>query len=153
MSRELTPAHQNTHMPRGRTTHAAGPASTGTAPIPTLKIPSRFGILHLKAAPYNLKKLDFAPFAFNRHAQISNRHLVRLEITLTPAKSTTSLFLIDTKRPQFACTHFHSPETLVAQARPACVRFLSPSARTVSISTVYSTQLEMAANPTPSTNS
>ena len=34
----------------------------------------------------------------NRHTPISNRHLVRLEIIATPTKSTTSLFLIDTKQ-------------------------------------------------------
>ncbi len=34
----------------------------------------------------------------NRRTPISNRHLVRLESTATPTKSTTSLFLIDTKQ-------------------------------------------------------
>src|ERR1700727_1777711 len=88
-------------MPRGRPTHAAGPASTGTAPISALHTPSHFGTLNPKAAPCNLKKLDFPQIASNSHSRISNRHLVRLETTASPAKSTTSLYLIDPKRPQF----------------------------------------------------
>jgi hypothetical protein len=39
---------------------------------------------------------------------ISNRHLVQLEITATPPKSTTSLFLIDPKHPLFP-TCFYPP--------------------------------------------
>jgi hypothetical protein len=155
-------------MRRGRTTHAAGLASTGTAPIPALKTSSHFGTLHPKTAACSLKKLNFAELArFTLRnargmmkslssgpsiaAPISNRHLLRLEIAATPAKSATSLFLIDTNRPHFPRTHFRSPETLVAQARPACVRFPSRSHRTYSISTVYSVQLKIAATPTPST--
>src|ERR1700729_812968 len=118
-------------MPRGRTTHAAGHASTGTAPIPTLKNPSPFGTLNLKTAPCNLKKLDFAHFASNRHTRISNRHLVQLEITATPAKSASSLFLIDPKHRHFsnALSKFprRSPRRLIASPR---------------ISNVYSVQLE-----------
>src|ERR1700743_837026 len=103
-------------MRRGRRTHAAGPASTGTAPIPPLKNRSLFGTefrethpaarwlaltqegwlaegslsgppyLYPKTAPCSLTKLDFAQFAANRHTRISNRHLVRLETTATPSK-------------------------------------------------------------------
>jgi len=155
-------------MPSGRPTHAAGHASTGIAPIsastlfsltpvaPGLASSTRgtrqpFGPLHPKTAPCNMKKLDFVKIASNRHPRISNRHLERLEFTATPAKSTSSLFLSDTKRPHFTDTHLHSPETLVAQACPACVRFPSPSAGTHPISTMYSMQLEIAATPTPST--
>ena len=226
-------------MPRGRTTHAAGPASTGTAPISasstppslpvTLGLAGKWGSqpgCHPPAPHFaSLTRESLPRLALSapshRHTSISNRHLMQLEIAATPAKSATSLFLIDTKqhlypialrvadrkracraacplpishaatsihsartthppsfsnrhlaqlkftatptksttllflidtnRPHFACTHFHSPETLVAQARPACVRFLSPSAGTHSISTVYSLQLEIAATPTPST--
>jgi hypothetical protein len=229
-----------TSMRRGRTTHAAGPASTGTAPIPALKTSSHFGTLNRKTAPCDLKKLSFAALAkfalrnprgmtkglssspsiaaaisnrhlvqlkftatptnstislflidpnrphfprtarahsaatraplecgsraavlpFSRHSTHatqprptptpSNRHLVQLEFATTPAQSNTSLFLIDTKHPQFPGTHPHSPETLVAQARPACVRFPSSSADTHPISTVYSMQLKFATTPTPS---
>ena len=39
------------------------------------------------------------PFLIDtRNNRISNRHLVRLEVTATPTKSTSSLFLIDTKQ-------------------------------------------------------
>src|SRR6201996_7227302 len=139
-------------MPRGRPTHAAGLAPTGIAPIPAPKNSSHFGTLTPKISPCNLEKLDFTQFASNRHARISNRHLVRLEITATPTKSTSSLFLIDPKHQHFTGTRLHSPETLVAQACPACVRFPPPSHRTPSISTVYSMQLEIGATPAPSTN-
>ena len=72
-------------MRRGRTTHAAGPASTGTAPIPALKISSHFGTLNLKTAPRNPKRLDFRPIrCLIVSPRISNRHLVRLEIRHNP---------------------------------------------------------------------
>src|ERR1700753_1234495 len=141
-------------MRRGPRSPAAGHASTGTAPIlaPTVAVDfSRFGTLNLVFAPLNLPSLHFAQTTPNRHGSISNRHLVRLKITATRPESTTSLFLIVPKRPHFTATHFHSPETLVAQARPACVRFHPQSRLTHSISTVYSVRLENAASPAAST--
>ena len=199
MARALTPAPQNTHMRRGRPTHAAGPASTGTAPIPTLKIPSHFGNLH----PCNVMLLDlnFAALAKftltnasgmrnvslprstgNRHSRISNlnfaaakftlrnaggmtkgpssgsrisnRHLVQLEITATPTKSTRSLFLIDTKRPYFskALLDFRRGGALAPPSRHATLAALAAEAiSSYQLSNVYSMQLETPATPTPST--
>jgi hypothetical protein len=129
-------------MPRGRRTHAAGHASTGIPPIPALENSSHFGTLSPKTALCNLKKLDFVQIASDRHTAISNRHLVRLEITATPAKSARSLFLIDTKRPHFTNARSKSPR---CRARAVIV---SPR-----ISTVYSVRLENAATPTRSTKS
>jgi hypothetical protein len=47
---------------------------------------------------------------------ISNRHLVRLEITASPAKSTSSLFLIDPKRPQLSTSSTRSSSQPPLQA-------------------------------------
>ena len=59
---------------------------------------------------------------------------MQLEIAATPDKSTTSLFLIVTKRPHFSHAIFTSP------LRPALAAPASPR-----ISNVYSVQLEIAA--------
>jgi hypothetical protein len=149
-----------------RPSSAAGRPSPGTTPPPAPKTPrpsSRFGTLNPINAPCNLKKLNFAPAKFtlrnaggmtkglsydptiptpapNRHTQISNRHLVRLEIAASPAKSTTSFFLIVTKRPYFPNALSVSPRSSLRSA------FAFPH-----ISNVYSMQLENAATPAPST--
>jgi hypothetical protein len=64
---------------------------------------------------------------------ISNRHLVRLEFDATPAESTTSLFLIDTKQPNYsrktACRTGcalpirHSPPDWTHSSRPCRTTF------------------------------
>ena len=68
----------------------AGPSLSGIAP-PSACSPfsfSRFGTLNLPSLPLHLCT---AP-------AISNRHMMRLEISTTPLESTTSLFLIDPKQ-------------------------------------------------------
>ena len=129
---------------------AAGRPSPGTSPIPAPKTPlhsSRFGTLNLINAPCNLKRLEFATRKIACRAgcrfspsRISNRHLVRLEIAASRAKSTTSLFLIVTKRPQFS-------NALLEFPRPSLrLTFAFPH-----ISTVYSVQLKSAVTPVAST--
>ena len=156
----LKSSQQNTHMRRGRSPHAAGHAPTGTASILAPKFPSHFGTLYPKIAPYNLKKLDFAVrkiaccagcrFSFSR---ISNRHLVQLEIAATLAKSTRSLFLIVTRHPLYTSTQHKSSETLVAQACPACVRFVFKLKHHSTISNRHLVQLEFVSSPVVSTSS
>ena len=84
---------------------------------------------------------------------ISNRHLVRLEFVATHTESTTSLFLIVSSSHICAHTQAKSPEILVAQARPACVRFPAPCKHTTSISNRHLVQLEFNANRLKSTSS
>jgi hypothetical protein len=106
-------------MRRGRSTYAAGPASTGTTPILAHSISSRFATLTVKSAACNLKKLNFAEFAkfplriakpkglsfscssasLTALRGISNRHRMQLEIVATHAESGRSLFLIVPNRP------------------------------------------------------
>jgi hypothetical protein len=100
---------------------------------------------------------------------ISNRHLVQLKFAASSAESTTSLFLIVTKQHSFQthrgityrtgcarpipATHRSTPEPLVAQACPACVRFPSNSEHATTISNRHLVRLEFAASPTESTSS
>jgi hypothetical protein len=98
----------------------------------------------------------------------SNRHMMQLEIAVSPAEPTRSLFLIVTKQPSLrtrgivcragskppiGSTQPPSSEMLVAQARLACVRFHSTLATAQAISNRHLVQLEITASSTESTRS
>src|SRR5579871_6075801 len=100
-------------MRRGTRSTAAGRFAPGTPPLLARTSPTYF--------PHSAPRIS----VFLR--TISNRHLVRLEITATPAESTSSLFLIDPKQHVFPRADFNSPEFLVTQACLVPVRFAFPS--------------------------
>ena len=169
-------------MRSGRRPHAAGRALSGPAPqfastlplaiqrfdshlastSPRLRIRLPLASAQSFSSPRDPLLPDFSLRGPLPHVAISNRHLVQLESAATHAKSTTSLFLIVTKRARFASashpatlrspafsspsTPFSSPSVHVFPLQPL-LRIVRPA-----ISTVYSMQLEFAATPTPSTN-
>src|ERR1700735_5312666 len=81
-------------MPRGRSPHAAGPASTGTAPI-LAQIARAISNRHTRKIACRAARPSSRITA---HEELSNRHLVRLKFHATQEESTTSLFLIDPKQ-------------------------------------------------------
>jgi hypothetical protein len=86
-------------MRRGASFHAAGRSLPGTSPQSAPTNPSalsRFSTPNLSRWPLHLLAPGLQP-------KISNRHLVRLEITTTSAESTSSLFLIDPNHAD--CSH------------------------------------------------
>jgi hypothetical protein len=136
-------------MRRGTRPTAAGSLTPGTSPILTHALP--------KYSPQSASLISgFLRTISNRHARkiacragcplpssrattsincsrptqansISNRHLVQLEITATPTKSTSSLFLIDPRRPQLRMrsTRFSSQPRLRANADRRATRLRS----------------------------
>ena len=102
--------------------------------------------------PPTSRSVSNARLSETDHANaISNRHLVRLEITATLIESATSL--IDPKQHNCAHTQKHSSETLVAQACPACVRFCPSFQHNAAISNRHLVQLEFTATLPESTTS
>jgi hypothetical protein len=103
---------------RGRLPSAAGRSLPGTSPTLALSSPqpspqiARFGSpsnRHSRKTACRAGGHRSGPAISNRHAALSNRHLVRLEITATRAESTTSLFLIDPNQRQFSRVDYSKP--------------------------------------------
>jgi hypothetical protein len=108
--------------------------------LPPAAAASQFGTLRLPAPPLNLRTRVDTTSISNRHATrktaccagcqlssvpISNRHLVRLEINASPAKSTSSLFLVD---PNDAFGHVLYALFLLATSASQCGRLRHLSA-------------------------
>src|SRR5580698_2927846 len=136
-------------MPRGPRSTAAGRTIPGPLPILAPTLPPSLAPISNR----HTRNAARHPGCRLSPATISNRHLVQLEITATRPKSTTSLFLIVTKQLICPRTKHHSPESLVAQACPACVRFPSQSKHSAAFSNRHLVRLEIATTPTESTSS
>jgi len=99
-------------MRRGASFHAAGRSLPGNSPQSAPTNPSalsRFSTPNLSRWPLHL----LAP---GQQPKISNRHLVRLEITTTSAESTSSLFLIDPNHAD--CSHQPLPTRIGGASVP-----------------------------------
>jgi hypothetical protein len=84
---------------------------------------------------------------------LSNRHTLQLKFTPTHPESAVSLFLIDPNSARCSSTQHKSPETLVAQACPACVRFVFKPKLHSALSNRHTMQLKFALSRPVSTTS
>ena len=88
-----------------------------------------------------------------RALAISNRHMMRLEVTATRANSTRSLFLIVPSRRICTNTQGELSRSLLQQASPACIRSQPQTEHSISISNRHLVRLGIDASPSESTRS
>ena len=144
-------------MPRGRSPHAAGPASTGTAPI-LAQIAREISNRHTRKTACRAGRHSSR---ITVHEETSNRHLVRLKFHATQEESTTSLFLIDPKQPNCSAA-FHLRDLSAKRSlrgRPFHHQLAAPSHtaaisnRHIRIANRHLVQLEITASRAESTTS